>query len=295
MSDEARAEHDAGACEGPPSPRAESGYAGSPANRIALGLGLALGALATVLVVLGESIRLLRLGVLAALWAALIGGLLAVRYRRESAARAAELTVLHQHAEPPSPRGEIERDVDREVDRNEGELGALRAEVAALRQRLEELVRGDVLVERIGMLAETTRMRRVPGAPPGGKTGARTPAAAWGPAPRRNGFPPGPDSGLSPRRADDSGVGLPVGDPRTGARLGTGSPAPGASHANGHGVPESSGRSGAPPPAAPGAAHLGNDTAEAEPAGAERAEISVAELLGRSENARPPGRHGRPG
>jgi hypothetical protein len=139
----------------PAAPERDGGYAGSRAERLVLGCGLALGVLATVLAILGESTRLLRVGVLAALWAALIGGYLAARYRRDVAAGAAELAALRSRAELAARRD------DESADQQAETLAAVRSEVAALRGRLDEFVDGEVLVERIGMLAETTRMRRI--------------------------------------------------------------------------------------------------------------------------------------
>jgi hypothetical protein len=151
---------DDGAGEGPLAPVPDGAYGGALANRIMLGAGIALGLVATVLVVLGGSPRLMRLGVLAALWAALLAGFLAARYRREVAARHAELGRLDagpaSRAEPAPARDHAEPS-----GRDAAELAALRAEVTELRRSVDELVSGDVLVERIGMLAETTRMRRI--------------------------------------------------------------------------------------------------------------------------------------
>jgi hypothetical protein len=204
------------------------------ANRIMLGAGLALGLVATVLVVLGGSPRLMRLGVLAALWAALLAGFLAARYRREAVARHAELGRLDAGGAGDDSRGgSAPARGDAEPSGHDAaELAALRAEVTELRRSVEELASGDVLVERIGMLAETTRMRRI-----------ADPAPAVG---QQNGQPAPSD-----QRAE-----LPPGDP-------DGSPA---------------GRHGS--------RETGEDAASAHASG-----VSVAALLGRSENTRPTGHH----
>ena len=55
---------------------------------------LVLAIAASAIVVLSNDARFLRLGVLVALWATLIGALLAVRYRREAAAKDEEVLEL---------------------------------------------------------------------------------------------------------------------------------------------------------------------------------------------------------
>ncbi|MFC5286804.1 DUF6779 domain-containing protein [Actinokineospora guangxiensis] len=135
---------------------------------------LALGA--TAVLVLSDSLRWMRIGVVAALWAALAGAFLAVRYRRLSADRAEDAAQAQKIYEL-----ELEREV---AARREFELSAeaatatavkaaaeggsrddiaeLRAELKAMREHLEVLLGGEVLVERIALHAEATRMRSRP-------------------------------------------------------------------------------------------------------------------------------------
>ncbi|WP_435154511.1 DUF6779 domain-containing protein [Amycolatopsis sacchari] len=132
-------------------------------------VGLALAVAATLALVLADDIRYLRLGIVAALWAALVGAFLAVRYRKQAAtteeavAQAQEVYELELEREIAARREyelEIENDVraKMQADARE-ELDSLRAEVAALRDNLQSLFGGEVLLERIALTAQATRMR----------------------------------------------------------------------------------------------------------------------------------------
>ncbi|ASO17979.1 hypothetical protein AHOG_01570 [Actinoalloteichus hoggarensis] len=137
----------------------------------ALGAGLAL--IATVVLILGDDERLLRLGLLAALWTALLGAFAAARYRKDAAARTGEADRLQQIYELElereiSARREYELEVEAETrrqvedevrDESRQELDALRTELRTLRENLEALLGGDVLVERVALRAESTRLR----------------------------------------------------------------------------------------------------------------------------------------
>lgn len=130
-------------------------------------LGLALAA--TAILVLSESTQVLRIGVLAGLWAALIGGLVAAKYRGQVTERRNEVSDLQEIYELELEREvsarreyelELEADVRSEVaEEHTKQLDALRAEMRVLRENLEALVGGEVLVERVALRAESTRMR----------------------------------------------------------------------------------------------------------------------------------------
>lgn len=136
-----------------------------------MGAGLAL--IATVVLVLGDDARLLRLGLLAALWTALLGAFAAARYRKDANARTGEADRLQQIYELELEReiaarreyeleveAETRRQVEEEVrDESRRELDALRGELRNLRENLEALLGGDVLVERVALRAESTRLR----------------------------------------------------------------------------------------------------------------------------------------
>ncbi|WP_215549514.1 DUF6779 domain-containing protein [Amycolatopsis sp. CA-230715] len=131
------------------------------------GLLLAVGS--TLALVLSDDARLLRLGIVAALWAALLGAFLAVRYRKhasaseDAVAQAQELYELELEREIAARR-EFELEVEAEAreradDDSREELDALRAEVSALRESLQALFGGEVLYERVALTAQATRMR----------------------------------------------------------------------------------------------------------------------------------------
>ncbi len=154
-------------------------------------LGLAVAAAAT-LALGADDARLLRLGVLVALWAALLGAFAAVKMRREATAGAGRTEAGRTEAgrtegdraeagraEDPSTiyRLELERDIaarreheltmERELRReakedNRDELEAVRAELRSLRENLQQLFGGELLVERVAVRAESTRVRSLP-------------------------------------------------------------------------------------------------------------------------------------
>ncbi|MFC0546733.1 DUF6779 domain-containing protein [Kutzneria chonburiensis] len=138
-------------------------------GRLLLVAVLVLAIAATAVLVLSNDARFLRLGVLAALWAALVGAFLAVKYRREAAASEDEVADLQAVYELELEREvaarreyelEIEAETRRRVEEESREdLEALRGELRALRENLEALLGGEVLVERVALRAESTRMR----------------------------------------------------------------------------------------------------------------------------------------
>ncbi|MDQ3402713.1 MAG: hypothetical protein M3548_04890, partial [Actinomycetota bacterium] len=130
-------------------------------------LGLAL--ISVGVLVFTDSVRWLRLGIVAALWAALAGAFLAAKYRRTLADRALDAEELQQVYElelerEVAARREYELEVEAETRRKIAEesrddLSELRAELKAMRENLEMLFGGEVLVERFALHAEATRMR----------------------------------------------------------------------------------------------------------------------------------------
>ncbi|NKQ58338.1 hypothetical protein HFP15_36350 [Amycolatopsis sp. K13G38] len=132
-------------------------------------VGLALALAATLALVLADDIRYLRLGIVAALWAALVGAFLAVRYRKqasstdEAVAQAQEVYELELEREIAARREyelEIESEMRSKAEADSRvELDALRSEVLALRESLQSLFGGEVLLERVALTAQATRMR----------------------------------------------------------------------------------------------------------------------------------------
>ncbi|MBW4719838.1 DUF6779 domain-containing protein [Saccharothrix obliqua] len=142
---------------------------GRATGRLLLVAALALALGAAAVLVLSDSARWLRLAVVAALWAALVGAFLAARYRRQVADRADEVADLQSVYElelerEVAARREYELEVEAETRKRvreeaKDDLEALRGELRALRENLEALLGGEVLVERVALRAESTRMR----------------------------------------------------------------------------------------------------------------------------------------
>lgn len=130
---------------------------------------------ATVVLVISADARLLRLAVVAALWAALIGAFVAARYRRAVSQRdesAQELRTVYELEleREVAARREYELEVENQTRQRLAEearadvrddLAALRSEIASLKQNLETLFGGELLVERVALRAESTRMRSI--------------------------------------------------------------------------------------------------------------------------------------
>jgi hypothetical protein len=136
---------------------------------LVVGITLAVGA--TLALVLSTDLRFLRLGIIAALWAALIGAFLAVKYRKHAAhsedevAEAQAVYELELEREVAARR-EFELEIEAEARKvsdtdSRTELDALRAEVVALRESLQSLFGGEVLYEHVALTAQATRMRSI--------------------------------------------------------------------------------------------------------------------------------------
>ncbi|WP_103351061.1 DUF6779 domain-containing protein [Amycolatopsis sp. CA-128772] len=136
---------------------------------LVVGFVLAIGA--TLALVLSDDLRYLRLGIVAALWAALIGAFLAVKYRKhaaqsEDAVAEAQAVYELELEREIAARREFELEVEAENrtaadSKGREELEALRNEVSALRDSLQSLFGGEVLLERVALTAQATRMRKV--------------------------------------------------------------------------------------------------------------------------------------
>lgn len=131
--------------------------------------GLVCAVAATAALVFSQDVRWLRLGIVAALWAALLGAFLAGRYRRQAdhaldeADQAQELYELELEREIAARR-EFELEVESELRRDleaesRSDLDSLRAEIATLRSNLERLLGGEFTYERVALTAQSTRMR----------------------------------------------------------------------------------------------------------------------------------------
>ena len=143
----------------------------STAVRVLLIVGFLLAVGASVVMVVADSDRWLRIAVLLALWAALIAAFAVVRSRRQ--ARAAELRQeeatriyeLELHREISARRefeaGLVERTRSELEAKHKEELDGVRDQLDRLTTALSRLLDGDLLVERLTLSAESTRVRSV--------------------------------------------------------------------------------------------------------------------------------------
>ena len=133
-------------------------------------------AAAAVVLTLGtQDARLLRLGIVAALWAALLGAFATVRVRGEVSSRAEHADQLREVYQRElerevAARREHALTVEREL-REQAELAQrreiveLRTELAAMRANLEQLLGRNPLVERVTAQAEPARLLPLPAHP----------------------------------------------------------------------------------------------------------------------------------
>ena len=131
-------------------------------------VALVLAALSAATLALGtDDVRWLRLGIVAALWAGLVGTIVVNRRHRPAGEADDPRTVYQLELEREvAARREheltVERDVRTRVEKEtRSDLDALRAELRSLRESLEALFGGEVLVERVALRAESTRVRSV--------------------------------------------------------------------------------------------------------------------------------------
>lgn len=126
-----------------------------------------LAVVASLFLIFSDSVQVLRIGLVAALWAAVIGAIAMTKYRRESAADKAKIRDLQtvyelQLEREVSARREyeigVEARVRSEVAVDVSEMAALRAELAALRGSLEVLFDGRLPVDRVAIAADGTRI-----------------------------------------------------------------------------------------------------------------------------------------
>ncbi|ORL72897.1 DUF6779 domain-containing protein [Prescottella equi] len=143
----------------------------SASQMIVAGL-VVLAVVASLLLIFSESVQLLRVGLVVALWAATLGAIAMTKYRRESALDKAKVRDLQKVYELQlereiTARREYELGVEVRV---RGELGAeaetiaaLREELAALRKNLEVLFDGRLPEDRVALRAESMRVQEIAG------------------------------------------------------------------------------------------------------------------------------------
>ncbi len=141
-----------------------------------------LGLIASVFLVFSNSLQFIRIGLIAALWAAAIGALAATKYRKDAdvdKAKVRDLQTVYelQLEREITARREYELGVEarvrEEVGADAAELAALRAELTVLRQSLQRLFDGDLPTDRPALRADATRIQELPsgyGAPANGSS-----------------------------------------------------------------------------------------------------------------------------
>jgi hypothetical protein len=174
-------------------------------------------AAAAVLAVGTQDARLLRLGLVAALWAALLGAFAAAQMRREAHSYAEHANQLRttyrlELEREVSARREhalrVEHELRKQAERSaQCEMMALRAELAAMRANLE-LLSGAPQVERVTLAAGSTRALPLP-PQPRSLDGNRVPTAA--PASRGRTGPVSRFSPSWPETSSTAPAALPVG------------------------------------------------------------------------------------
>ncbi|MEU4316311.1 DUF6779 domain-containing protein [Nocardia sp. NPDC024068] len=162
-----------------PSRSSTSARGREDAGSLFLGALVLLGLVASGFLVLSDSLQYLRVGLVAALWAAVLGAWAVSRYQ----AKAREMRRVYrlELEREISARREhefgVEARVRAEVGAEATEMAALRAELAVLRRQLQRLFDGDLPEERPALRAAAVRVHELPGAEdrPGQLPGWRAP------------------------------------------------------------------------------------------------------------------------
>ncbi|WP_157224037.1 DUF6779 domain-containing protein [Nocardia paucivorans] len=172
----------------PPTQRGDTG-------KLFVGVLVVLGLIAGVFLALSESVQFIRVGVVVALWAAVLSAIVATKYRKEAElgkARADDLKTVYrlQLEREINARREyelgIEARVRAEVGAEAAEMAALRAELSVLRQQLERLFDGGLPIDRPALHADSFRVPQLVGVASGEseKVSARPDGESGAPAVR---------------------------------------------------------------------------------------------------------------
>ena len=131
---------------------------------------LALAMVASLLLVVSDSVQILRIAVVVALWAATVGAIAMTKYRRESALEKAKVDDLKtvydlQLEREISARREYELTVEEKVRSDlridAEEMAALRHELATLRRNLEVLFDGRLPDDNVALGGQADRRREL--------------------------------------------------------------------------------------------------------------------------------------
>ncbi len=141
------------------------------AGKLFVGAVILLGLIASVFLVFSNSLQFIRVGLIAALWAAAIGALAATKYRKDAdvdKAKVRDLQTVYelQLEREITARREYELGVEARVREEVGadatEMAALRAELTVLRESLQRLFDGDLPMDRPALRADATRIQELP-------------------------------------------------------------------------------------------------------------------------------------
>ncbi|WP_232542361.1 DUF6779 domain-containing protein [Nocardia bovistercoris] len=161
------------------------------AGKLFVGGLVLLGLVASVFLVFSNSLQFVRIGLVAALWAAAIGALAATKFRKEASVDKAKVRDLQtvyelQLEREVTARREYELGVEarvrHEVGADAAEMAALRAELTVLRQNLQRLFDGDLPMDRPALHADATRIQELEsGRGESANNSSGNAEAMWGP------------------------------------------------------------------------------------------------------------------
>lgn len=135
-------------------------------GKLFLGALVLLGLVASVFLVLSDSLQFIRVGLVVALWAAVLGAWAVGRYqaRMRDLRRIYELELEREISARREHELGVEARVRSELGADATEMAALRAELTVLRRQLERLFDGDLPAERPALRASAFRVHELPGA-----------------------------------------------------------------------------------------------------------------------------------
>ncbi|WP_083884845.1 DUF6779 domain-containing protein [Nocardia thailandica] len=140
------------------------------AGKFLTGALILLGVIASTFLIFSDNVQFVRVGLVAALWAAVVAAFAATRYRKEAAVDSAKVrdiqTVYELQLEREiNARREYEMGVEARVRAEVGadatEIAALRAELTVLRESLQRLFDGAMPEERVAL--GSTTVEALPG------------------------------------------------------------------------------------------------------------------------------------